>query len=195
MARSGSTTIERSCEAALAVLCAATLLGCGGDEPAGPGPSDGPPEVGFTADAQSGGPRVWIDARLEGHADALVEVWGADLGPVLGYSVHVAHDADHLTVNGSQPPSAAPALGADPGEAVYVAMATAGDVALGGVRRSPALGEVDLTTAALLGAARLHASGATTSKLALDRVVVRRADGGYVALQAFGGALTTAGAP
>ena len=190
------TTADRPLALGLVALVAMLAAGCGGDEEDAAAAATGEaPKSGFVADAQGSGARMWIDAKLNGDSDALVELWAAELGPVLGYSAHLRFDTEHLENDPAGAPSAEPALGAAAEEAVHLATALPGDVAFGGTRRSPTLGEADLGAATLLGQARLHARAASTSRLSLERVVARRADGGYLQLTALGGELTTVGAP
>ena len=192
MVRLGGRALAFGVVAMVATLSA----GCGGEEEDGAAATTGEaPKPGFLADAQGSGARMWIDAKLEGDADARVELWAAELGPVLGYSAHLRFDTEHLDLDPAAGPSVEPALGATADEAVHLASALPGDLAFGGTRRSPTLGEADLGAATLLGHARLHARSVTTSRLSLERVVARRADGGYVQLTALGGELTTVGAP
>ena len=187
---------DRALALGLVALVATLSAGCGGDEEDGAAAASGEaPKPGFVADAQGSGARMWIDAKVESDSDARVELWAAELGPVLGYSAHLRFDTEHLELDPAGGPTTEPALGAAADEAVHLATALPGDVAFGGTRRSPTVGEADLGAATLLGHARLHARAATTSRLSLDRVVARRADGGYVQLTALGGELTTVGAP
>jgi hypothetical protein len=148
---------------------------------------------GFTADRRGTGPRLWIDAKVDGGRTAQLELWAADLGPVFGYSAHLRFDDGHLALAaGTAPPASATVLGQDdPAKAIELWTQGSGDVGFGAVRRSPEAGEVPIVDATKLGALTLEASRAGRSALTLDRAIVRRADGSFVPVTVSGGTLVT----
>jgi hypothetical protein len=174
----------------LAVTAGFSVAACGGDETA-PAKSH-EAAVGFSPDAAVEGPRIWIEAALDGDA-ARVELWAAELGPVLGYAGHLEWDAGHLALDGA--PSSDDVLAAgDAKTAVHVWSGVAGDLSFGGTRRAPTLGEVDIDQPVRVGEVTLRTLAAKQSRLTPSRVIVRRADGSYVATAAVGGTLVTGGA-
>ncbi len=144
--------------------------------------------VFFTPDASSSGAALWLEAERVPDGVA-VTLWGRELGDVFGWSAHVAGlDAALVVSSATVEERLGPAE-----EALYLAAPRPGDVALGGSRRAPELGDVSLAEAATLASVRLHAAGAVVSRLELAQAVVRRADGSYVGVTTAGGTLDTEG--
>jgi hypothetical protein len=175
----------------LAVAASFAVAACGADETV-PAKSN-EPVVGFSPDVAAEGPRIWLEAALDGDA-ARVELWAADLGPVFGYAGHLEWDAGHLGLDGA--PSSDDLLAAgDAKTAVHVWTGVAGDLSFGGTRRAPALGEVEIDQPLRVGVVTLRTLAEKQSRLTPSRVIVRRGDGSYVATAAIGGTLVTGGAP
>lgn len=184
------------------IACWLLLLGACGPSSTAKDPVDddsdpdaGPIEevAGFDADERpSTGAAAWLEAAVDG-ADVGVTVRTRDLGALFGLSVHLAWDADALELTTPVERTAAEAV-LDPessGDAVAIALARPGDVALGGTRASPEAGEVTNEGEATLATVRLRATSAGRSRLELTRALLAHADGTFTALPAFGGALVT----
>ena len=75
----------------LALVASVAQLGCGGDErerstPPGDKTHQDTPS-GFVSDGTDAvGPRLWLEAHLESPPGLDIELWGAELGAVFGYS-------------------------------------------------------------------------------------------------------------
>ncbi len=142
-----------------------------------------PPVPQFVADPLPSGAVVWLKADVTNPAKPRLEVWGRDLALVRGVAFHVEVDPAQLRVD-----TAAAELVMGAGERI-LARVRGGDAAFGLVRleRSPA--ETDLAAETKLAVLQLTALTKVDSRPALSRVVVRRADGAYVAVKAAAGRL------
>ena len=184
--------MSRWTRTALLTTVAVALVACGGST-AVSGQEDGgvPLSPGFTPESPPAGAAVWLTCDLTQPEAPVVQVWARELDQVFGLAGHVRYDAEHLAV--SEVAMATP-LGADAaGEAADLGAPHLGDVAFGGARRGPAVGAIEVTDPALVATLSMRALKAAQSRLTIDDLVVRRADGSLVAASAAGGALTTAG--
>ena len=178
---------------ALGATVAVALVACGGGSTAVSGQEDGsvPLSPGFTPESPPAGAAVWLTCDLTQPEAPVVQVWARELGQVFGLAGHVRYDAEHLAVN--EVAMATP-LGADgAGEAAYLGAPRAGDVVLGGARRGPAAGAIDVTDPVLVATLTMRAVKPAQSRLTIDDLVVRRADGSLAVASTAGGSLTTAG--
>ncbi len=173
---------------ALSFLLSLTT-GCDGDETL-PEPKPKPKKASFEREAEPAGPRLWLDAARGDDGRLRIEVYGAALGQVFGWAAHVRHDAGALAVEAG---ALTETLGATTEAARFVSLAE-GDAALGEARRGAALGGVAIDEPTVLAVLEI-AEPEATSDVALDRVVVRRADGSWVEVATAGGVLTEGGAP
>jgi len=138
------------------------------------------------------GPAMWLEGEADPEGTVEVQVWAKELGPVLGYSVHLELDVEHLELSGDSPLAAEQPLGSEDA-ALYINRAKKGDVALGGTLRSVQDPEVNLSEPVLLGTVQLDWEAPGTSLLELTRAVCRRADGSLVLVQTAGAELAVEG--
>lgn len=167
-------------------LTAFTLTGCGSDEtePTPASKTTPDPTPLFTADAPTSGARMWLEVT-DADGPVVVSLWASELGGTFGWAAHVTFDPAALTASAASLDEAV--LGGP--QAAHVLAPKSGDVAFGAARRGTALGEVEIDQPTLLGSFQLDGEGA--SRLDIDRVVVRRADGSFVAVTTAGGELDT----
>lgn len=151
-----------------------------------------PAGASFAADDEPTGPALYVTVDTSDAVHPKATVWAAHLGAVFGIAAALRYDAAQLA---PQQPRIEPLLGPDAaGEARYLIAARAGAVVLGAARRGPAAGEQEITAPVALAVVPLEVLDAGSSRLALERAQVRRADGSFVAVQVAGGTLTTGGA-
>jgi hypothetical protein len=142
----------------------------------------------WTADAMPEGAALWLEAERVDGAIA-VTLWGSQLGGVFGWSAHVAGFDGALIVDSAIVDER---LGAAD-EAMHLVKPRPTDVALGGTRLGPELGEVAIDDRTRLGELRLSTASATVSRIDVRQAIVRRADRSYVSVTAAGGELDTQG--
>ncbi len=191
----------------LAVLAMAVLVGCGqgtgsidagsdagtseqdaGPTDAGPDPltDAGQPDAGspprFESDAVQG-PAVWLKANLTDLKAPQLEVWARELPAVFGLAFHLNVDPTQLKLDvASTEPVMGPA-------GAYLRRIRGGDVAFALTRVGPAAGEANLTAETRLAVVQLSASASVDSRVTLDRVLVRTAEGAFVKVSVGGGRL------
>ena len=185
----------RSWVLGIAMVAAAALsCGCSGDETGSDGPP-APPPGSFEAEAAGSGPRLWLEAQLDGAMSATVGLWGAELGPVFGWSAHITgYGGEHLAPDGDPTVEPAALAPADPAQALgFAKIQRPTDIALGASRLSPELGEVTIDLPTELARVVLQPLGPGESELRIEQVVIRRSDGSYQTASVYGGVLTTAG--
>lgn len=136
----------------------------------------------FAPEPLPAGAALWLKVDLTTPARPRLEVWAKELALVRGVAFHVGVDAAQLKVDSATPE---PVTGADRS----LARVRAGDAAFGLVRLASAPAEIDLTAETKLAVLQLSALTPVDTRLALNRVVVRRADGSYVAAKVAGGRL------
>jgi hypothetical protein len=126
------------------------------------------PDAGSVRDAGQPpivGPTLWLSPTPEGSG---IRVMASNLGPAFGVSYHLAYEGTAKGV------TQATFLGASGEQALYLKREKQGDLALGGTRLFPLLGDADLGSEIEL--ARVEVTG----KVSLRHVVVRKADGSYL---------------
>jgi hypothetical protein len=128
------------------------------------------------------GPALFI--KVEG---TTARVFAKDLGPAFGVAYHLVFDAE-LSVDGDPASSQRAFLDSTGKSAAYFARQKPGRLLLGGSLTRAEQTDVELTGEVELGAFTFHGS-AGKHPLTLDRVVVRRSDGSFVATAAHGATL------
>ena len=173
----------------LLVLLSLTA-GCDGDETSPePGADPKPKKASFEREAEPNGPRLWLDGARGADGRLRIQVYGAELGQVFGWAAHVRYDAGAFAVETG---ALTETLGQTTEAARFVSLAE-GDAALGEARRGAALGGAAIDEPTVLAVLEIGEPEAT-SDVALDRVMVRRADGSWVEVATAGGVLTEGGA-
>lgn len=84
----------------------------------------------FDADPEPAGARLWLAAALSG-SHAVLEVWGAELGPVFGYSLYLDYDAELLAAAEQPCQIEAAVLDPEGDEALYATNGYSGRLAIG----------------------------------------------------------------
>lgn len=132
----------------------------------------------FEAAAPSEGAALFVRGALHGDQVEL-EVWGKQLGAVLGYAFRVR--AENATVESGK---AAEALGTD--HTIYLAKVSGPSLAIGAAREGAVAGERDLSAETLLATVTLK-RGEGVSAYSLADTAVRRANGDGVVVHVTGG--------
>lgn len=146
----------------------------------------------FLLDASATGPRLVLDVTFDVDGDpGLVEVAvvAYAIPSVFGLSYHLAYDPAVLVLEGAVTQPAF--LGPD-AEAIHVIVAHPGDLALGGSRRAPPLGDTPVADARVLATLRFRAAPDAETPLALMRSYARTADAALVSIAGARGTLTLA---
>ena len=150
------------------------------DEDAQPHLSNGLVAVPGPAD----GPRLELAATFESNR-VVVQIVARGVGSVFGLSYHlVTSPALYPTAT----PDVRPVLG-PPSDALHIVAVRDGDVALGGTRRAPPLGETEIAQGTIL-AEVVFAPAPGSYRIGLTTAYARRADGSLVPLAAQTGTLT-----
>jgi hypothetical protein len=147
-----------------------------------------PLEPGYVPAASAEGPRLQLAVEVDGPT-AIARVVAQEVTDVFGLSFHLTWDGAQVDGAVQDAPAFLDPDGAD--AALHIARATAGDAALGGARRHPELGGVDLLDETL-AVVELTARADGASSVALTDVVARRADGSFLPVAAAAGELTLA---
>jgi len=178
----------RRCAHWLVPLALSTLVltGCGSDAEQAPSKPTSEATPLFRADAPASGARLWLEATRD-DGPIVVSLWASELGGTFGWAAHVTFDSQALTAATASLDEIV--LGGE--QAAHVVASQAGRVTFGAARRGVALGEVSIDGPTFLGSFQLDGSG--ESRLDLERVVVRRSDGSYVAVTTAGGHLDADG--
>lgn len=161
----------------MAVLAFAGLSACSPGEP--------PLVAGSAADGL-GGPRLVLEMDVRETA-ATAEIIAHELAGVFGLSFHVRWDETLVTVVTLEQHAFL-----DPerdNAALMLAHIGENDAALGGTRKQPSLGTVDVD-AAPLATVHLEAVAPGRSAFMLTDVIARGSDGAYLPVAAAGGTLT-----
>lgn len=159
------------------------------------GPDLAPRTNAFLPDAPATGPRLLLEVTFDVDGDpGLVEVAvvAYAIPAVFGLSYHLGYDPAALALEG--PLTQAPILGPD-AEAVYIIAHGPGEVALGGSRRAPTLGDTPIAAGAdevVLATLRFRAVPDRESRLVLARTYGRTADAALVPIAGGRGTLTLA---
>lgn len=149
-----------------------------------------PGATAFAPDPMASGPHLAIAVRFDIDGDpALLEV---DIvarapGALFGLSYHLGYDPAALWLEG--PLTQAAILGPE-AEAAYVIAHGPGDVALGGSRRAPTLGNTAVADGVVLATLRFRGVPESASRLVLTRTYGRTADAALVPLAGGRGTLT-----
>ena len=147
----------------------------------------------FQADAIPDGPSLSIDVDTSHPEAPVARVVGHQLGSVFGIACHVVFTGSTFSAHD---PVVQPFLGADEaGKARYLAKASPTEVALAGVRRGVAAGEIELPDPVVIGTVPIAIGSAGTVRIELSQAQVRRADGTWTAVKLAGGNLQLGGAP
>lgn len=166
------------------VAFAALLVGC--SAPPGPltpaDPIDAGPSFVSGAVPTTG---LWLTTDFSKPGAPRVQVWGQQLGATYGYAFHVSAKGGVLSDAVVES-----ALGAD---ATTVTGGNEADRSFGAVRRGPSAGSRVIDAATPLASFTLT-GGPGDAQVVIDRVQVRRLDGGLVRVQVVGGTLTFPGA-
>lgn len=148
-----------------------------------------PVQAVFETTGAPTGARLWLEAGPDKDAPT-IEVHGAELGEVFGFSAHLRYGAETMTlVRGDLDR----VLGDDTEAATLVTLRD-GDAVMGEARRGLALGAVPIDAPTRLGAFEVGEVRADVT-LSLERVVVRRSDGSYVDVALGGGVFRVEGEP
>lgn len=147
----------------------------------------------WMADQSVTGPRLWIEAQKHGEHGTVASVWAAQLGATLGASLHVRFDPQQLGINAQEQPAAEMNTTLLNDQTVSLAVPRAGNVALGISVKNTQARPFNLDQPVLLAVVQLSAVRDGSSRIELDRVVVRRMDGSFVPVQTTGGVLSTSG--
>jgi hypothetical protein len=150
-----------------------------------------PAAAELTLAAQPEGAAIWLEGVVDDDAGVHIEVWAKELGSVLGYSMHLEFDPEHLEPAAENPIGGEQTLG-DSG-VVYVSRMKRGDATFGATLRSTTSPAVALDAAVLLGRVNLQWQKSGTSSLSVQRALARRVDGSLVTVTPAGATLKVVG--
>ncbi len=160
------------------LLALAGVGACGTAEvpppPPNPPPSPPPPTAPkLTFQTPDTAPRLYFQGQLQ-DGQLNLELWSEGLGEVFGLGGVVRSTSAPLSVEQAQ------VLGAED-RAMYLLRSSAQEVLFGSTRKSTAEGSADLNAGLKLLSLSLAAPEGASETVELERIVIRRSDGSYVA--------------